>query len=230
LGALPLHIGVSGTGAMKVRVFMLALDANTVPIVLSGFVHCIRLIIASDASARIVGTEVKRRVANFLSPGKLLSRDMIAFPVLKAALLEWLNYWRAEINMDDAPNAAMALAFPLYEDDQHDLAIKLLMEDYRYHTFTRTAPSSTGLVAGDAPGPQGHHVNPSARQLSSTLMGDGRRRPGFIGMPSQNDRLYRRSPERGSRGGNLGMEIGGPRGAQKGASRSDHRTGRRDDP
>jgi len=147
---------------------MPALDANTVPIVLSGFVHCIRLILASDASARIAGTEIKRWVANFLPTAKLLSLDMIAFPVQQAALLEWLNYWRAEINMDDAPNAANALAFQLYEDAQHDLAIKLLMEDYRYHTFKRTAPSPTGLVAGDAPGPQGHHVNPSARQLGSS--------------------------------------------------------------
>jgi len=110
---------------MKVRVFMPALDANTLPIVPAGLAHCIRLINASDDSAPLTGAEVKRRVANLFPPGKLFSRDMMVFPVLHAELLEWLNYWRAEINKDDAPNAAMALASQLYEDDEHDLAIKL---------------------------------------------------------------------------------------------------------
>jgi len=215
---------------MTVRVFMPELDANTLSIVPAGLVHCIRLINASDDSAPITGAEVKRRVAHLFPPGKLFSRDMMVLPVLHAELLEWLNYWRAEINMDDAPNAAMALASQLYEDDEHDLAIKLLMEDYRDYTRKPTAPSPTGLVAGDAPGPQVRSVNPPARYLGGTLVGDGKRRPDFMGMRSQDARQCRRSPERGSQGGNLGMDIGGPEGVHNGAFRSDHRTGRRDDP
>mgnify|MGYP000276724016 CR=1 FL=1 len=229
-GALPPHAGVSGTGSMTVRVFMPALDANTLPIVPAGFVHCIRLINASDDSAPLTGAEVKRRVANLFPPGKLFSRAMMVLPVLHAELLEWLNYWRAEINLDDAPSAAMALASQLYEDDERDLAIKLLMEDDRDHTRKPTAPSPMGLVAGDAPGPHGRGFNPSARYLGGTLVGDGTRRPDFMGMPSQDARLYRRSPERASQGGNLGMDIGGPGGVPHGASRSDHRNSRRDDP
>jgi len=209
---------------------MPALDANTLPIVPAGFVHCIRLINASDDSAPLAGAEVKRRVANLFPPGKLFSRDMMVLPVLHAELLEWLNYWRSKINMDDAPNAAMALASQLYEDDDHDLAMKLLMEDYRDHTRKPTAPSPMGLVAGDAPGPQGRGSNPSARYPGGTLVGDGTRRPDFMGIPSQDARPYRSSPERGSQGGNLGMDIGIPGGVHHGASRSDHRTSRRDDP
>jgi len=110
---------------MTVRVFMPALDANTLPSVPAELVHCIRLINASDDSAPITGEEVKSRVANLYPHGKLLSRDVMVLPVLHVELLEWLNYWRSKINMDDAPNAAMALASQLYEDDEHDLAIKL---------------------------------------------------------------------------------------------------------
>jgi len=209
-GALPLHAGVSGTGPMTVRVFMPELDANTLPIVPAGFVHCIRLINASDDSAPLTGAEVKRRVANMLPPGKLFSRDMMVLPVLHTELLEWINYWRAEINMEDAPIAAMALASQLYEDDEHDLDVKLLMEDYRDHTRKPTAPSPKGLGAGDAPGPQVRGFNPSARYLGVTLVGDGTRRPDYMGIPSQDARLNRRSQESASQGGNLGMDIGGP--------------------
>ena len=215
---------------MTVRVFMPALDANTLPTVPAGFVHCIRLINDSDDSAPLAGAEVKLRVANLLPPGKLFSRDMMVLPVLHAELLEWLSYWRAEINMDDAPSAAMALASQLYEDDEHDLAIKLLMEDARGHTRKPTAPSPMGLVAGAAPGRHGRGFNPSSWYLGGTLGGDGTRRPDFMGMPSQDARLHQRSQERASQGGNLGMDIGGPGGVPLGASRSDHRKGRRDDP
>jgi len=215
-GALPLHAGVSGPGAMTVRIFMPELDASTLPIVPAGFVHCTRLINASDDSAPITGAEVKRRVANLFPPGKLFSRDMMVLPVLHAELLEWLNNWRSDINLDHAQSAAMALALQLYDDDEHDSAIKLLMEDYRDHTRKPTAPSPTGIVAGDAPGHQGYGVNPSPRYLGGTLLGDGTRHPDFTGMPSQGVRLYRRSTERGSQGGNLGMDISGPGGIHTG--------------
>jgi len=104
------------------------------------------------------------------------------------------------------------------------------MEEYRDHTRKPTSPSPMGLVSGDAPGPQGRGLNPSARYFGGTLVGDGTRRPDFMGMPSQDVRLYRRSPERGTPGGNLGMDIGGTGGVRRGALRSDHRTSRHDDP
>ena len=118
--ALPLRVGVSGTSTMTVVFFMPALDDNILPIVPAAFVPRIRLINASDDSAPATGAEFKRRVANLFPPCKLFSRDMMVFPKLHVDLIEWLNYWRADISLEDSPNAAMELASQQYEDEAGD--------------------------------------------------------------------------------------------------------------